>query len=98
MYRYGTGKARQRPGPASLAEPTGDALRYEAFDPFSVNECAEGVLLPMCLRRCPYEELSLCANSSVCDIYRLDELGERLDLVVASDDRNHNVVRLAELS
>jgi hypothetical protein len=51
----------------------------------------------VCLRRCPYEEFSLCANSSVCDAYRLDELGERLDLVVASGNRNRNVVQLVEL-
>ena len=78
---------------ASIATP--DSLLYESFDPFSYPECRDCRLLPMCMRRCPYEDMSLCVNDTVCDFYREHELVERLELVVATANRNRNVLQFA---
>lgn len=69
-----------------------DALVYSSFDPFSFPECQRCVLLPLCMRRCPYEDMSLRVNDSICDFYRLPELQQRLEIVLASGNRNKNIV------
>ncbi len=76
---------------------TDSELLYQSYDPFSYEKCRTCKLLPVCMRRCPYDDMCLNVNESMCNFYMLDEMEDRIRLILNSGNKNNNLESIVEL-
>ena len=76
---------------------TDSELLYMSYDPFVYEKCRTCKLLPICMRRCPYDDMCLNINNSMCNFYMIDEIKERISLILQSGNKNNNIERIVQL-